>query len=255
MRRKRSDAGYSIAGLIVNYAFNSGAVTNAGTCMTAKGAGNNMAHLQASLTFSFPNEYQALCDRLGLNQGLPYTEHWSAGADFLDLVVEHCLQEKPSVVLECSSGLSTLLLARCCQLNGLGHVWSLENGKEYAQATQAALAFYGLDNTATVLHAPLVATNIGNREFQWYTLSGLSVSEIDLLVIDGPPGFIQEHSRYPALPLLMEKLNSHCTVYLDDAARTDERELVGQWQSDYPSAQHSFIETERGCSLLSIDKR
>ncbi|QYZ64706.1 MAG: class I SAM-dependent methyltransferase [Gammaproteobacteria bacterium (ex Lamellibrachia satsuma)] len=223
--------------------------------MTAKGADDNMVHPQASLTFSYPNDYQPLCDRLGLDQGLPYTEHWSAGADFLDLVVEHCLREKPSVVLECSSGLSTLLLARCCQLNGNGHVWSLENGEEYAQSTQAALNLYSLDNMATVLHAPLVDTKIGGREFQWYMLSDLSVPEIDMLVIDGPPGFIQKHSRYPALPLLMKRLNSHCTVYLDDAARADERELVAQWQADYPPVQHSFIETERGCSLLSIDKR
>ncbi|MBL3591303.1 MAG: class I SAM-dependent methyltransferase [gamma proteobacterium endosymbiont of Lamellibrachia anaximandri] len=219
--------------------------------MTAKGADYNMAHIQASLTFSYPNEYQPLCDRLGLDQGLPYTEHWSAGADFLGLVVEHCLREKPSVVFECSSGLSTLLLARCCQLNGNGHVWSLENGEKYAQATQAALNLYGLDNMATVLHAPLVATKIGGREFQWYMLSDLSVPEIDMLVIDGPPGFIQKHSRYPALPLLMERLNSHCTVYLDDAARADERELVAQWQADYPPVQHSFIETEPSESSTS----
>ncbi|RLJ22014.1 hypothetical protein DJ030_02735 [bacterium endosymbiont of Escarpia laminata] len=107
-------------------------------------------------------------------------------------------------------------------MNGNGHVWSLENGEEYAQTTQAALAFYGLDNTATVLHAPLV----GDRGFQWDTLSDLSIPAIDMLVIDGPPGSIQKHSRYPALPLLMERLNSRCTVYLDDAARADERPVL-----------------------------
>ncbi|MES9855801.1 MAG: hypothetical protein ABW166_04240 [Sedimenticola sp.] len=40
-----------------------------------------------------------------------------------------------------------------------------------------------------------------------------------MLVIDGPSGFIQKHSRYPALPLLFDKLSNNGMVFLDDAAR------------------------------------
>ena len=32
-----------------------------------------------------------------------------------------------------------------------------------------------------------------------YDLEKLTELEIDLLIIDGPPGFLQKHSRYPAL--------------------------------------------------------
>jgi len=206
------------------------------------------------MDFSYPKSYQSLCDRLNLNQGLPYTKDWSAAADFLELIVDHALQEKPEVVVECSSGLTTLMLARCCQMNGQGHVYSLENGAEYAQATRDALAHYGLSETATVLNAPLIDIFLGEREFQWYSVEDLSADQIDMLVIDGPPGFIQIHSRYPALPVLMDKFADVCEVYLDDAGRDQERELVAQWLHDFSMLIHDFVETERGCSILRLEK-
>ena len=71
-----------------------------------------------------------------------------------------------------------------------------------------------------------------------------------MLVIDGPPGFIQRHSRYPALPVLIEKMATNSTVFLDDAARLQERELVAFWLEKYALFKHRFVETERGCSIL-----
>ncbi|MEN8180625.1 MAG: class I SAM-dependent methyltransferase, partial [Pseudomonadota bacterium] len=62
--------------------------------------------------------YESLQAQLNLNEGIPYTPNWTAGADFLQIIVDDCLQAKPSLVLECSSGLTSLMLARCCQING-----------------------------------------------------------------------------------------------------------------------------------------
>jgi hypothetical protein len=75
-----------------------------------------------------------------------------------------------------------------------------------------------------------------------------------MLVIDGPPGFIQKHSRYPALPLLHEALAERCVLYMDDAAREDEREIVKMWQSEFSGIEHRYVATERGCSVLTINK-
>ena len=77
---------------------------------------------------------------------------------------------------------------------------------------------------------------------------------IDMLVIDGPSGFTQKHTRYPALPMLYDRLSHKSVIYLDDAARDDEKEIVDMWLSEYPSLSHAHIETERGCSLLSVHK-
>jgi predicted O-methyltransferase YrrM len=97
--------------------------------------------------------YQPLCERLGLNRGIPYTPQWSAAPDFLTLIVDHVLEHRPQTIVECGSGLTTLMLARCCALNGAGHVYSLENGADYAANTRLDIARYGLEHWSTVIHA------------------------------------------------------------------------------------------------------
>ncbi|MCW8956632.1 MAG: class I SAM-dependent methyltransferase [Gammaproteobacteria bacterium] len=198
--------------------------------------------------------YLSIQHHLKLGQELPYTENWSAAADFLELIINHCLHIKPASILECSSGLTSLVLARCCQLNNFGQVHSLENGKEYAEKTIQQLTSFGLEQYVNVVHAPLETNNINNQDYMWYSTKDLPHLPIDMLVIDGPPGFIQKHSRYPALPLLYNQLADHCVIFLDDAARDDEKALVEMWLKTYPNIEHEYIETERGCSKITIKK-
>jgi predicted O-methyltransferase YrrM len=197
--------------------------------------------------------YARLQARLQLAHPLPWTEKWSAEEDFLLLLAEYCLENPPDSILECSSGLSTLVLARCCQLNGRGQVISLENGEEYARATRKDLAFLGLENQARVLHTPLVHQEVNGREFDWYSLPALP-ENIDMLVVDGPPGFLQKHSRYPALPLLRDRLKDGCHIYLDDAAREDEREIVNLWCQEIPGLTHEYLDYRRGCSVFVLEE-
>lgn len=196
--------------------------------------------------------YQPLCGRLGLTRGIPYTPQWSAAPDFLQRIVDHVLTHQPRTIVECGSGLTTLMLARACALNGVGHVHSLENGADYAANTRREIARYGLDEYSTVLHAPLTPCTIHGVEYQWYDTSALTAQNIDLLIIDGPPGFLQRHSRYPALPLLRDRLAAQCSVFLDDAARPDEQELVARWCQELPDAKHDYIANERGCAILHL---
>lgn len=200
------------------------------------------------------NPYSTIQAKLGLSQPLPYTPDWSAAADFIDLIVEHCLQAKPEMIVECSSGLTTLVLARCCQLNKQGRVISLENGEDYAEKTRCQLKEFGLEDYAQVIHAPLKKVSLGGNEYDWYSLESLPDVLIDMLVIDGPPGFIQKNSRYPAVPLLFEKFSKQSKVFLDDAARDDEKELVAQWQAEFSGIDHDYLEFERGCSVLEVNR-
>lgn len=198
--------------------------------------------------------YTALANKLNLTDDLPITPDWSAAADFLQLIIDHSLDKQPATILECSSGLTSLMLARCCQINQQCHVYSLENGEEYALKTQANIDHYQLAEYATIIHAPLKPYTINKTDYSWYNINKIPSQAIDMLVIDGPPGFIQRHSRYPALPLLFDKLADHCTVFLDDAAREYERELVAMWLQQHLEIEHEYIDTERGCSILTINK-
>ncbi len=194
--------------------------------------------------------YQSLEKKLGFDKALPVTEHWSAAPDFLKIISDFCLEEKPQVIVECSSGTSSLVLSRCCQLNQVGHVYSLENGEEYVAQTGQQLDDFLLSAYCDVIHAQLQDVRLNSECFKWYALNNLTEIEIDMLVIDGPPGFIQKHSRYPALPLLHELLAKHCVIFLDDAAREDEQELVRRWLKAYPEFQAEYVENERGCFIL-----
>ena len=60
---------------------------------------------------------------------------------------------------------------------------------------------------AEVRHAPLKRGMIGDAEWYWYDPEQLEgIDDIDLLLVDGPPGMIQKNSRWPALPLLFDRL-------------------------------------------------
>ncbi|MET0072595.1 MAG: class I SAM-dependent methyltransferase [Candidatus Thiodiazotropha sp.] len=198
-----------------------------------------------------PKQYHALQARLELTQGIPFTPNWSAGADFIQLIVDACLNHRPKQILECSSGLTTLMLARCCQINGDGHVISLEDGLQYADSTRGYIDRYGLDDFASVIHAPLQETVVDGNGYKWYSTDAIAETAIDMLVIDGPSGFIQKHSRYPALPLCHPRLSEHCLIFLDDAAREDEQAIVALWRERYPELKHDYRATTRGCSILS----
>ncbi|MEW8026384.1 MAG: class I SAM-dependent methyltransferase [Candidatus Thiodiazotropha sp.] len=196
--------------------------------------------------------YHSLQAQLDLHQGIPFSPNWSAEADFIRIIVDACLKLRPELILECSSGLTTLMLARCCQINGEGHVISLEDGLQYADNTRAYIDRYDLGDYATVVHAPLQEMVVDGALYTWYATDAIPETGIDMLVIDGPSGFIQRNSRYPALPVCYPCFADNCAIFLDDAAREDEREIVTMWLSRFPNLEHEFHATSRGCSVLSV---
>ena len=198
--------------------------------------------------------YSQIQKDLGLEQELPITKDWSAAADFLELIKNHCRKEKPQTIVECSSGATTIVLAKCCEINKQGKVFSLENGEEYAINTRNNVKDLALEKYADVIHAPLETIEVNGESYQWYESKNLSVKKIDMLVIDGPPGFIQRHSRLPALPLLFDRMADKSIVFLDDAARDEEKEIVKMWLGISPGFSHEFVELERGCSVLRLSK-
>jgi hypothetical protein len=200
-----------------------------------------------------PGSYQDLCARLQLNAGIPYSEHWSAAADFLELIVDEVINLKPATILECGSGVSTLMLAAACRESGKGRILSLEHQQEYASDLRDIVTSYALQEFATIIDAPLVGTPVNGHDYQWYSLDNLVECDIDMMVIDGPPGRLQKNSRYPALPVMAGRMSPACNIFLDDAARQDEREIVRLWVQEIPGLSSTYIDNERGCSRLRLN--
>jgi hypothetical protein len=99
------------------------------------------------------------------------------------------------------------------------------------------IAEHGLDAVVEVRDAPLRPVEVRGTTFDWYDADALAdVDDIDLLVVDGPPGSTGPMSRYPALDMLRHKLSRTATVFLDDLSRDDEQETLRRWAEENPGA-------------------
>jgi predicted O-methyltransferase YrrM len=188
---------------------------------------------------------------LGLQKSLPRTRGFAASPDFLDELVECSFNAKPNVVVECGSGVSTIVLARCLQLNRSGHLYSLEHLPEYAEETRRNLAKHSLSEWATVLDAPLHPHSIGSDNWLWYSEDNLPELQIDMLVIDGPPQATGRMARYPAGPMLFRRLAHDAAVFCDDTVRADEKAMLQRWLKEFPELRQKDKYCEKGCVVLS----
>jgi len=194
---------------------------------------------------------QGLYAELDLKGSLPPTRGWAASPDFLLELARHARQSRPALVVECSSGISTLVLARCMQLNGSGKVISLEHDAHFSAQTRSELHRLGLQDCAQVVDAPLQAHELDSQSWPWYDISRLPADmSIDMLIIDGPPQSTRALARYPAGPLLFPRLSKQAYVFMDDAARKDEQEILKRWQHQFPALDQSLRTCEKGCAVL-----
>ena len=189
-------------------------------------------------------------NRLQLGAALPPLRGWAAAPDFLVILINHALERKPHIIVECGSGASTIVLARCSQICGCGHVYCLEHDAAFAEKIRNRLNMAGLEDWATVLDAPLIQYTIGEDIWSWYSLEWLPNCKIDLLVVDGPPMPLGRMIRYPAGPLLLPELSERGAVFLDDMNRPDEKAVLKRWIAECHNFTVEELEGEKGCVAL-----
>ena len=188
---------------------------------------------------------------LPLRSPLPPMRGWAISPDFGVLLLAEILKKKPQRVLELGSGVSTLLIAYCLEKTGHGRVVSFDHDLNYCEKSRDRVKEHQLDNIAEVVHAPLKEVQLNQGKWDWYDTARMdSDFKIDLLVIDGPPGQIQDISRYPALPLLHEYFSDDITILLDDAGRTDEQTIVNMWIREFPEFRHEYVPAEKDAAVL-----
>jgi hypothetical protein len=146
---------------------------------------------------------------------------FTAGVSYLLAVLDYAESERGQV-LECGSGLTTLLLALVAPPQA---VWSLEHLEEWRSRVQTRLRLAGTE--ANVLLAPL--TSYGR--FEWYEVPAALPPEFRLVVCDGPPG-TTPGGRYGLLPLLGDRLSRGAVILLDDAQRLDEQGVLQRWEKE-----------------------
>ena len=58
------------------------------------------------------------------------------------------------------------------------------------------------------------------------------MEDVDLILVDGPPGHLGPMARYPAGPMLAAKCNPECLWVVDDIVRASESDMIHRWTSE-----------------------
>ncbi|MEQ8674224.1 MAG: class I SAM-dependent methyltransferase [Aggregatilineales bacterium] len=182
---------------------------------------------------------------------LPPMRIWAISPDFALLVLSLVTINRPKHIVELGSGTSTLISSYALQKIGEGKVTSLEHLAQFAKESERGVAKHGFEGTATVVHAPLKTWEKDGQIWKWYDIKDKSaLDKIDLLIVDGPPGFTCKLARYPALPELYDQLNEGAFILVDDVMRDDETEMINRWLDEFNLEIVEIIPNEKGAAIL-----
>jgi predicted O-methyltransferase YrrM len=171
--------------------------------------------------------------------------------DLAALIFRTVREKKPRLIVELGSGVSTVLIGYVLEEQGGGRLVSFDDNEWYRRQTERDIRSHGLGNVVEVRLAPLKEVSFSDRTWLWYDPGAFSdLRDIDLLIIDGPPGGYQNLSRYPALPVLFDSLAKGALVILDDSKRPDEQKILDLWASEFPSCELESVDTLNGAAIL-----
>lgn len=188
-------------------------------------------------------------------EGVPLTNYSALPATAV-LITEYIRALPPSsLVVELGSGTTTLwtALAMRARGNDLRFV-SLEASEEWAAITRAALERNGVGGIVDLRVGDLspMATREGDQ--MWYPNSlWEDLSDIDLVIVDGPPGDTGKLARYPVVETLGPRLRNGAVIVMDDTNRRDEKRIVELWiETPLPRGQVGVLEERERTTALRL---
>lgn len=199
----------------------------------------------------------ALNARLPTRRPLPPMRGYAIAPDFALLLATLVADEKPRLVVETGSGVSTLVIAYALEQLGRGRVIALDHDPTFAAKTRADIDRHGLGAFATVVDAPLEPIEVDGERHLWYAVSALdrhAPGEIDLVVDDGPPKYAGPMLRYASLPVLARRLSAQGLFVLDYVG-DEERVILERWRKRYPDFSQEHLDTKKGNVILRRARR
>jgi hypothetical protein len=150
----------------------------------------------------------------------------AAGEDYAKACMEWGFTSDKNII-ECGSGLSTLLVAAAGMKNNT-FIYSFEDHEFWASKMQQMGKKYGLTNM-TILHAPI--TDYG--DYAWYQPdTTLLPKKVDVALCDGPLGSTKG-GRVGLLPQMHSRFTKETVVLLDDFDRVGEKVTAETWCDDF----------------------
>ncbi|MGY8872677.1 MAG: O-methyltransferase [Pseudomonadales bacterium] len=189
-----------------------------------------------------------LVELLGKKFELPSLRGWALSPDVSLMLYKEIIAQKPAVVVEFGSGVSTLIIAAALRKNSFGNLVSIDHSHKYSKITRENLTKNNLQPWVEMRVdelKPWKSSHLYDKSPVWYAEDSLDgVEQIDFVLVDGPPGSVCGFSRYPALPFVFNKLSKNAQIWLDDALRDDECKISEAWCEVY----------DYQCELHRLDK-
>ena len=154
-------------------------------------------------------------------------EAWSASPEFTEACCREALFAR-GPILECGSGLSTILLGALTRGRGI-EVHAFEHLEPWAARVRSELERLHLDHVH--VHSAVLRDH---GEFDWYQVPDrvAATCRFHLVICDGPPGDVHG-GRYGLMPVMARQLAPGCVILLDDMERPAEQATLERWLENW----------------------
>lgn len=176
--------------------------------------------------------FATLCDAYG-------NQPWTATPEYLQQAYDLVMQmPNDGRILECGSGLSTLVLACAAQRQGLHHT-VLEHDERWRKNTEDWLRNFDLCGPNGLPPWFEQTTLVDTESGKWY-LTAPDMGSVDFIVIDGPPRCFGGDRLHP----LRQPWIGKAVCLIDDASSEvirQLREIKGFWQLEQMGSRPAVI--------------
>lgn len=209
------------------------------------------AHVEA-VAINTVRQIEALLQILPLvdtdRRSMPPLGSWAMTPDGMLVVADLIRARRPKLILELGSGSSTAWIAKISARTN-SRVISIEHSQAYYSKTKEVLDQLDLTHPPELRLAELKHLTVEDQSYRWYDLAQFEdLRDIDMLIVDGPPKAVGDNSRFPALPMLIDRMSETGCVLLDDAHRPHERGTLKAWLAQFPALE----QVESGSTRVAV---
>ncbi|NEX22618.1 class I SAM-dependent methyltransferase [Thiorhodococcus mannitoliphagus] len=189
--------------------------------------------------------YRELVDLAALQRLVPLTRAYHPWSSFamrpsaISLLINEVYLNGAMQIIECGVGLSTVYTLAATRGRGV-RIIGIDDDANWIENIRHACIDEGFDEACYDFICAPIRPYSGSTEQSWYDVEVIqdfmndhSISNVDLLVVDGPKNKLCEQARMPALPELRRFLNSDHLVVLDDIQRSSETAIAKSWAQSF----------------------
>ena len=166
---------------------------------------------------------------------VPWTRAAMRPSTILHILNEIFINERRSII-EFGSGVSTLYFAWAARKMN-ARIVTIEEDDGWSARICDLLKQNQLDSFCDLHPVPRRSVQMHGYESHWYDVG--RVKEIvgeatfDLVIVDGPTAFQKGHenARRPAVDVLRSNLAENYAIFLDDATRAGEKQILEAWEA------------------------